>query len=82
MSLHTSVYRPPRHHAIGPVDIACPTCNTPLGYALRATLETARNATKRSALPEALLTCPSCRRLWVAGLWLSIAAYAGSEVAA
>jgi hypothetical protein len=75
-------YRPPRQAMIGPVDVSCPSCDAPLGFALRITLETVRQAAKRPQLPEALVTCPSCRQAWVAGLWLSIAAFAGSEVAA
>ena len=65
-----------------PVEIYCPSCDAPLGFALRVTLETARQAAKRPQLPEALVACPNCHRAWVAGLWLSIAAFAGSEVAA
>jgi hypothetical protein len=75
-------YRQPRQAMIGPVDVSCPGCDAPLGFALRVTLETARQAAKRPQLPEALVTCPSCRQAWVAGLWLSIAAFAGSEVVA
>jgi hypothetical protein len=75
-------YRPPRQAMIGPVDVSCPRCDVPLGFALRVTLETARQAAKRPQLPEALVTCPNCQRAWVAGLWLSLAAIAGSEVAA
>jgi hypothetical protein len=66
-------YRPPREAAIGPVEITCPSCATPLGFSVRVTLETARQAAKRPQLPEALVTCPSCHQLWVAGLWLSTA---------
>jgi hypothetical protein len=74
-------YRPPRQAAIGPVEIQCPSCDVPLGFALRVTLETARQAAKRPQLPEAVVTCTSCRRIWVAGVGLAIAAVAGSEVA-
>ena len=81
-SVKSRRYRPPRQAAIGPVEIHCPSCDVPLSFALRVTLETARQAAKRPQLPEALVTCPNCQRAWVAGLWLSLAAIAGSEVAA
>src|SRR5215207_6380294 len=74
-------YRPPRQATIGPVDVSCPSCEAPLGFALRVTLETARQGAKRPQLPEALVMCPSCRQAWGASLWLSTAAFAGSEVA-
>jgi hypothetical protein len=76
MSLQSRVYHRPDTDVVGPIAVDCPRCNTPLGYALRITLESARNASRRPALPEALLSCPSCRQPFVAGLWLSIAAFA------
>jgi hypothetical protein len=76
MTIRVSAYHPPRHDAIGPVSIECPRCDQPLGYAIRITLERATNAAKRPALPEALVCCPACRRLWIAGLHLSLAAFA------
>ena len=79
-SVNKRRYRPPRQAMIGPVDVSCPSCDVPLGFALRVTLETARQAAKRPQLPEALVTCARCQRIWVAGVWLAIAV-AGSEVA-
>jgi hypothetical protein len=76
MTIRVSAYHQPRHEAIGPVSIDCPRCGSPLGYALRITLESSSNASKRPALSEALLICGSCRRLLVAGLHLSLAAFA------
>lgn len=66
---------PPRQAAVGPVQIDCPACTEKLGFALRITLERAREAAKRPQLPETLIICPSCRRVWIAGLHLSRAAY-------
>jgi hypothetical protein len=82
MTLRNQQYTPPRHNAIGPVNIECPHCGAALGYQVRLTLESARQAAKRPQLAEAFVVCSSCHRLWVAGLHLSIAALAVSEVAA
>jgi hypothetical protein len=73
---------PPRPDLIGPVQVNCPKCGHDLGPQVRVTLESAWSASKRSTAREAYLVCPHCRKAWVAALWLSIAAYAGSEVAA
>ena len=70
-SVNKRPYRPPRQAAIGPVEIQCPSCDVPLGFALRVTLETARQAAKRPQLPEVLVTCLNCQRAWVAGLWIA-----------
>jgi hypothetical protein len=75
-------HRCPDVDLIGPVRINCPTCDTELGAGIRVTLESAWSASKRTAAREAYLVCPNCRKAWIAVLWLSIAAYAGSEVAA
>jgi uncharacterized protein with PIN domain len=82
MSVRVSAYHPPRHEAIGPVSVNCPRCGQPLGFALRITMESALNAAKRPSLPEAFLTCPNCRRAFVAGLHLSLAAFAVDRRAA
>jgi hypothetical protein len=73
-------YRPPRHAAIGPCAITCPSCDAGLSFALRVTLESARQAAKRRYLPEAFLVCPHCHRQWVAGLWLAPTAFSGEGV--
>jgi hypothetical protein len=49
---------------------------------VRVTLESAWSASKRPASNEAYLVCPTCRKAWVAALWLSIAAFAARKVAA
>ena len=82
MSLRERVYHAPRQDVVAPVRISCPTCNHELGRGLRVTLESEWSASTRPATSEAYLVCPSCRKSWVAALWLSIAAFAGSEVAA
>ena len=76
MSLQVRVYHRPEADVVGPVQVSCPRCSADLGYQLRITLESAFNASRRSALPEALVSCPHCRKSFVAGLWLSIAAFA------
>jgi hypothetical protein len=76
MNWRERVYHRPDTDVVGPVAVNCPRCSTPLGYALRITLETAHNASRRPSLPEAIIACPHCRKSFVAGLWLSIAAYA------
>ena len=82
MSLQERVYHAPRPLVIGPVSVSCPTCDTDLGRQVRITLESAWSASKRSVGRECYLVCPACSKAWIAALWLSIAAYAGSEVAA
>jgi hypothetical protein len=76
MRLREQSYHRPDVDVVGPIAVDCPWCNTPLGYQLRITLESAFNASRRPQLPEALLSCPGCREGFIAGLWLSIAAYA------
>ena len=76
MSLHARAYNTPDVDVIGPIPVNCPQCDTALGRQIRITLESEWSASKRRGLPEALLACPGCRRLFVAALWLSIAAYA------
>ena len=71
-----------RPDPIGPVAVSCPHCDTDLGPRVRATLESVWSAARRPVPREVYLVCPSCRTAWVASLWLSIAAFAGSEVAA
>jgi len=82
MSLRERVYHIPTASVIGPVTITCPKCDTNLGPHVRVTLESAWSAAKRPASSEAYLVCPTCRKAWVAALWLSIAAFAVQEVAA
>jgi hypothetical protein len=45
-------------------------------------VESARQAAKRPPLPEAFVTCPSCHRAWIAGLWLTTPSLVGEEMAA
>ena len=73
---------PPTADLIAPVRISCPKCGSALGPQIRVTLEAARRAAKRPAPTEAVLSCPDCEEAWIAALWLSIAARAGSAVAA
>ncbi len=67
---------------IGPVCLSCPRCDTDLDYQLRVTLTSAWSASKRPPAPEAYVVCPSCRKAWIAGLWLSSAAYVAEGRAA
>jgi hypothetical protein len=73
---------PPQADVIGPVAVNCPTCDQDLGPQVRITLESSWAASKRPPAREAYLTCPHCRKAWIAALWLSMAAFAGSDVAA
>ena len=75
-------YHTPDVDVIGPIAVNCPRCNTALGRQVRITLGSAHNVSTRRGLPEALLACPGCRRLFVAALWLSMTAYAVDEQAA
>lgn len=81
-SLQPARSLPPAADLIGPVTVNCPRCDQPLGYQVRIVLESGWAASKHPPPSQAYLTCPSCRKAWVAALWLSIAAYAVSEVAA
>ncbi len=71
MSLRERAYHSPRPLVIGLMSVNCPRCDRELGHQIRIVLETARRAAKRPAPTEALLTCPECRRLYVAALALS-----------
>ena len=71
-----SVNTRPDVDLIGPAGISCPKCDASLDYQLRVTLTSAWSASKRPPAAEAYIVCPHCRKAWVAGLWLSTAAYA------
>jgi len=77
-----SVNIPPDADLIGPIAVSCPSCDSALSAQLRIVLRSSWSASKRPPATEAYLTCSNCRKAWVAALWLSSAAYAGSEAAA
>lgn len=79
---HPLPHRRPDADLIGPISVSCPLGDTSLDYQLRVILISSWSACKRPPAPEAYLICPNCRKAWVAGLWLSSAAYAAEGRAA